>query len=233
MLAGRPSMGKTTFALNVAQSIAIEKNLPVAIFSMKLSSNQLALQMTSSVANINRHKMLSGEIEDTEWNSLSRAFGKLAEASIFIDGRCGLSCLDISLQLRKLQAQCGGLGLIIIDRLQLMTSTKGKLVNDSINSDAIISSLKVLAKQLDCPIIVISNVNNEVESRTDKRPILNDLPTPNFADVVLFIYRDEVYDSNSLNKGMAEIIIARHRNGPLGRIRLNYKCQHGLFEDYQ
>lgn len=233
VLAGRPSMGKTTFALNVAQNIAIEKNLPVAIFSMKLSSNQLALEMTSSLAQINKHKMLSGEIEDTEWSNLARAFGKLAEAPIFIDDRCGLSCMDISLQLRKLEAQCGDLGLIIIDRLQLMTTMKGQLVNDSINSDAIISSLKVLAKQLDCPIIVISNVNNELESRTDKRPILNDLPTPNFADVVLFIYRDEVYDSNSLNKGMAEIIIARHRNGPLGRVRLNYKCQLALFEDYQ
>lgn len=233
ILAGRPSMGKTTFALNIAQNLAIGKNLPVAIFSMKLSSHQLAQQITSSVADIDRHKMLSGKIEENEWSRLSQAFGKIAEAPILIDDRCGLSCMDISVQLRKLQTHCGELGLVIIDRLQLMSSSKESLVNQNSNTDEIIYSLKVLAKELDCPIVILSSINNEVESRTDKRPILNDLPTPNFADTVFFLYREEIYDPNTVNKNMAEIIIARHRNGPLGRIRLNYKCQHGLFEDYQ
>ncbi|MDP3183091.1 MAG: replicative DNA helicase [Desulfobaccales bacterium] len=233
IVAGRPSMGKTIFALNIAENVSLNSQLPVAIFSMDASSNQLAMRLVASVGHLNKHRMLAGDIKDDDWEQIKFALGKLSETPIYIDDESSLNSNDICARSLKLKSQRGDLGLIIVDCLQLM-SVNSRIQNENsiVRTDVALQSLKMLAKQLNCPIIILSQLNRNLEKRTDKRPVLKDLQSSNYADIVLFLYRDEVYDPESVDKGSAEIIIAKHRNGSLGCIRLNFDGQYGLFENY-
>lgn len=230
MVAGHPSMRKITFALNILVNVALNTHLPVAIFSMDASSNQLAMQITTLVAHLNKQRILAGEIEDDDWEQITFALGKLSETPIYINEEPGLSSIDIYLKSLELKSQCRNLGLIIVDHLQLISGLQGETRTNVANES--LRSLKLLAKQLQCPIIILSQLNRNLERRPDKRPILADLQTSNYADIVLFIYRDEVYDPDSADKGTAEIIIAKHRNGPHGRVRLSFNEHYDLFENY-
>ncbi|PPD51390.1 MAG: hypothetical protein CTY12_08085 [Methylotenera sp.] len=230
IVAGRPSMGNTLFALNIVEYVALENKLPVAIFSMDTSSNQLAISITALVGRLDKHRMLAGDINEDGWERLLFALGTLNEAPIYINDEAGLNSNEICERSLKLKKQCGELGLIVVDCLQLISGLQGE--TQTVAAAESLRSLKLLAKQLHCPIIILSNLNRNLERRSDKRPILTDLQTSNYADVVLFTYRDEVYTPDSADKGTAEVIIAKHRNGRVGRVCLNFNDQYGLFENY-
>ena len=237
IVAGRPSMGKTAFSLNIAENVALDTKLPVAVFSMEMGSTQLAMRMIGSVGRLDQHRMRNGNLEDEDWERLTTALGRLNEAPIFIDEGSALSSFDVRARARRLHRQCGKLGLIVIDYLQLMSAPAGRQgENRATEISEISRSLKALAKELDCPVVALSQLNRSVESRPDKRPLMSDLRESGAieqdADVILFIYRDEVYNPDSLDKGMAEIIIGKQRNGPIGRVRLTFLGQHTRFENF-
>ena len=237
IVAGRPSMGKTAFSINIAENVALDTGLPVAIFSMEMASTQLAMRMIGSVGRLDQHKMRTGKLEDEDWERLAAALGKLNEAPIFIDEGAGLSSFDVRARARRLHRQCGKLGLIVVDYLQLMAAPAGRQgENRATEISEISRSLKALAKELDVPVVALSQLNRSVEQRPDKRPVMSDLRESGAieqdADLILFIYRDEVYNSDSPDKGTAEIIIAKQRNGPIGRIRLTFLGAHTRFENH-
>lgn len=237
IVAGRPSMGKTAFSLNIAENVALDTKLPVAVFSMEMGGTQLAMRMIGSVGRLDQHRMRNGNLEDEDWEKLTTALGKLNEAPIFIDEGAGLSSFDVRARARRLHRQTGKLGLIVIDYLQLMAAPAGRQgENRATEISEISRSLKALAKELDCPVVALSQLNRSVEQRPDKRPVMSDLRESGAieqdADVILFIYRDEVYNPDSPDKGTAEIIIAKQRNGPIGRVRLTFMGQHTRFESY-
>jgi len=237
IVAGRPSMGKTAFSINIAENVALDTGLPVAIFSMEMSSTQLAMRMIGSVGRLDQHKMRTGRLEDEDWERLAAALGKLNEAPIFIDEGAGLSSFDVRARARRLHRQCGKLGLIVVDYLQLMAAPAGRQgENRATEISEISRSLKALAKELDVPVVALSQLNRSVEQRPDKRPVMSDLRESGAieqdADLILFIYRDEVYNSDSADKGTAEIIIAKQRNGPIGRVRLTFLGAHTRFENH-
>ena len=237
IVAGRPSMGKTAFSLNMAENVALDTGLPVAVFSMEMASTQLAMRMIGSVGRLDQHRMRTGKLEDEDWEKLTTALGKLNEAPIFIDEGAGLSSFDVRARARRLHRQTGKLGLIVVDYLQLMAAPAGRQgENRATEISEISRSLKALAKELDCPVVALSQLNRSVEQRPDKRPVMSDLRESGAieqdADVILFIYRDEVYNPDSVDKGTAEIIIAKQRNGPIGRVRLTFIGQHTRFENY-
>ena len=237
IVAGRPSMGKTAFSINIAENVALDTGLPVAIFSMEMASTQLAMRMIGSVGRLDQHKMRTGKLEDEDWERLAAALGKLNEAPIFIDEGAGLSSFDVRARARRLHRQCGKLGLIVVDYLQLMAAPAGRQgENRATEISEISRSLKALAKELDVPVVALSQLNRSVEQRPDKRPVMSDLRESGAieqdADLILFIYRDEVYNADSADKGTAEIIIAKQRNGPIGRIRLTFLGAHTRFENH-
>jgi replicative DNA helicase len=237
IVAGRPSMGKTAFSLNIAENVALDTGLPVAVFSMEMAGAQLAMRMIGSVGRLDQHRMRTGKFEEEDWEKLTTAIGKLNEAPIFIDEGAALSSFDVRARARRLHRQCGKLGLIVIDYLQLMSAPSGRQgENRATEISEISRSLKALAKELDVPVIALSQLNRSVEKRDDKRPVMSDLRESGAieqdADVILFIYRDEVYTPDSADKGTAEIIIGKQRNGPIGRIRLTFMGQHTRFENY-
>ncbi len=242
IVAGRPSMGKTAFALNVAENVALglgglDSGLPVAVFSMEMASTQLAMRMIGSVGRLDQHRMRTGRLEDEDWEKLTTALGRLNEAPIFIDEGAGLSSFDVRARARRLHRQCGKLGLIVVDYLQLMSAPAGKQgENRATEISEISRSLKALAKELDVPVVALSQLNRSVEQRSDKRPVMSDLRESGAieqdADLILFIYRDEVYDPNSEDKGTAEIIVGKQRNGPIGRVKLTFIGQHTRFENF-
>lgn len=237
IVAGRPSMGKTAFSLNMAENVALDTGLPVAVFSMEMASTQLAMRMIGSVGRLDQHRMRTGKLEDEDWEKLTTALGKLNEAPIFIDEGAGLSSFDVRARARRLHRQTGKLGLIVVDYLQLMAAPAGRQgENRATEISEISRSLKALAKELDCPVVALSQLNRSVEQRPDKRPVMSDLRESGAieqdADVILFIYRDEVYNPDSADKGTAEIIIAKQRNGPIGRVRLTFLGQHTRFENF-
>ncbi|CAL93339.1 replicative DNA helicase [Azoarcus olearius] len=235
IVAGRPAMGKTTFALNVAEHVAVEARLPVAIFSMEMPGTQLATRFISSVGRIDMQKIRSGRLTDEDWQRLTVAMGKLYDAPLYIDETPGLNPIDLRARARRLARQCGKLGLIVIDYLQLMTGSK-----DSDNRAAELSeisrSIKALAKELHVPIIALSQLNRSLEQRPNKRPVMSDLRESGAieqdADIIMFIYRDEVYNPDSPDKGTAELIIGKHRNGPTGVIRMTFLGQYTRFENF-
>jgi len=235
IVAGRPAMGKTTFALNVAEHVAVEARLPVAIFSMEMPGTQLATRFISSVGRIDMQKIKSGRLTDDDWQRLTVAMGKLYDAPLFIDETPGLNPIDLRARARRLARQCGRLGLIVIDYLQLMTGSK-----DSDNRAAELSeisrSVKSLAKELHVPIIALSQLNRSLEQRPNKRPVMSDLRESGAieqdADIIMFIYRDEVYNPDSPDKGTAELIIGKHRNGPTGTVRMTFLGQYTRFENF-
>ncbi|OYY48900.1 MAG: replicative DNA helicase [Methylophilales bacterium 28-44-11] len=237
IVAGRPSMGKTAFSLNIAENVALDTGLPVAVFSMEMASTQLAMRMIGSVGRLDQHRMRTGRLEDEDWEKLTTALGKLNEAPIFIDEGAGLSSFDVRARARRLHRQTGKLGLIVIDYLQLMSAPAGKQgENRATEISEISRSLKALAKELDVPVIALSQLNRSVEQRPDKRPVMSDLRESGAieqdADLILFIYRDEVYNPDSPDKGTAEIIIGKQRNGPIGRVRLTFIGANTRFENF-
>ncbi|MDE0926185.1 MAG: replicative DNA helicase [Methylophilaceae bacterium] len=237
IVAGRPSMGKTAFSINMAENVALDTGLPVAIFSMEMGATQLATRMIGSIGRLDQHKMRTGRLEDEDWEKLTTALGRLNEAPIFIDEGASLSSFDVRARARRLHRQMGKLGLIVVDYLQLMSAPAGtRSENRATEISEISRSLKALAKELDVPVVALSQLNRSLEQRPDKRPVMSDLRESGAieqdADLILFIYRDEVYNPDSEDKGTAEIIIGKQRNGPIGRVRLTFIGQHTRFEDH-
>ena len=236
IVAGRPAMGKTSFALNIAEHVAIASRKPVAIFSMEMPGTQLVTRFISSVGRIDLQKIRNGRLTDEEWQRLTAAMGKLYDAPIYIDETPGLNPFDLSNRARRLARQHDGtLGLIIIDYLQLMNGTRNA-DNRTAELSEISRAVKALAKELSVPIIALSQLNRSLEQRPNKRPIMSDLRESGAleqdADIIIFIYRDEVYNPDSQDKGTAELIIGKHRNGPTGMVRLTFLGEHTRFENF-
>lgn len=236
IVAGRPGMGKTSFALNVCEAVALEAAMPVAIFSMEMPATQLVMRFISSVGRLDQHRLKTGQLNDDEWQRLSYALGKLHEARIFIDETPGLNPIDLRARARRLHRQCGGkLGLIVIDYLQLMTSHR-ESDNRAAELSEISRSVKGLAKELNVPIMALSQLNRSLEQRADKRPMASDLRESGAleqdADIIMFVYRDEIYNPDTQDKGKAELIIAKHRNGPTGMVPMTFIGEYTRFENY-
>jgi replicative DNA helicase len=234
IVAGRPSMGKTALALNMGQHVAIDMGMPVAVFSMEMGAEQLAMRLLGSVGRIDAHRLRTGRLTEEDWPRLSEAMERMHAAPLHIDETPGLNALELRARARRLAREYGKLGLIIIDYLQLMSaSSAGE--NRATEISEISRSLKGLAKELKVPVIALSQLNRTVEQRTDKRPVMSDLRESGAieqdADVILFIYRDEVYNPESPDKGIAEIIIGKQRNGPIGRVQLRFGGEHTRFDN--
>ena len=226
VLAARPSMGKTALALNICEHVAIHEGLPVVVFSMEMGASQLALRMVGSQGRIDQQHLRTGALRDDEWGRLTEAVDRLSKASIFIDETPALNPAELRARARRQARQCGRLGLIVVDYLQLMSGTGGSSDENRATVIGEISrGMKSLAKELQCPIIAVSQLNRSVESRTDKRPMMSDLRESGAieqdADVIIFIYRDDYY-KESKEPGVAEIIIGKQRNGPVGTIKLTF-----------
>ncbi len=235
IVAGRPSMGKTAFSLNIGEHVAVDAGLPVAVFSMEMGAEQLAMRLLGSVGRLDQHRLRTGKLNDEDWPRLTNAVYKMQDAQLFIDETPALSPTELRARSRRLARQCGRLGLIIIDYLQLMgSSSPGE--NRATEISEISRSLKALAKELSCPVIALSQLNRSLEQRPNKRPVMSDLRESGAieqdADVILFIYRDEVYNPDSPDKGTAEIIIGKQRNGPIGTVRVTFLGQFTKFENY-
>ena len=236
IVAGRPSMGKTAFSINIAEHVAIDGKLPVAVFSMEMGAEQLGMRMVGSVGKIDMHKLKTGRFEDEDWTRLTHAVSRLSEAPIFIEETGALTAMDIRTKSRRLARQCGGqLGLIVIDYLQLMAGRAGaRDQNRATELGEISRGLKALAKELQVPIIALSQLSRSVESRTDKRPMMSDLRESGAieqdADIIMFMYRDEYYNKDTNLKGIAECIVSKHRNGPTGKVPLVFQGQFSRFE---
>jgi len=237
ILAARPSIGKTALALNIAEHVAVDNGLPVVIFSMEMSGTQLMSRMLSSVAHVDSQKLRTGRLEDREWSDLSDGMTKLHEVPIFIDEAGALTATEVRARARRLKRQHSKLGLIVIDYLQLMSSSSDEDLR-AMALGEITRSLKGMAKELDVPVLLLSQLSRRVEERPDKRPMLSDLRDSGAieqdADVVLFLYRDEYYHPDAeANKGVAEAIIGKQRNGPTGVVLLTWLSQYTRFENYQ
>ncbi|MBA3902484.1 MAG: replicative DNA helicase [Rhodocyclaceae bacterium] len=235
IVAGRPSMGKTAFALNMAEHVALEAGLPVAIFSMEMPGTQLAMRFLSSVGKLDAHRVRTGKLNDDEWQRMTYALGKLHEAPIHIDETPALNATELRARARRLYRQCGKLGLIVIDYLQLMSAV-GQGENRATEISEISRSVKALAKELHVPVVALSQLSRNVEQRPNKRPVMSDLRESGAieqdADVILFIYRDEVYNPDSPDKGSAEVIIGKQRNGPIGTVKMTFLGEYTRFENF-
>jgi len=239
IIAGRPSMGKTALALNIAENVALHTLLPVAVFSMEMGAAQLATRMLGSIARVDQHKMRTGRLNDQEWSDLSEAMGRLHDAPLYIDETAALNALELRTRARRLWRQFGGkLGLVVVDYLQLMSTSNPRAgENRATEISEISRSLKALAKELSVPVVALSQLSRAVESRNDKRPMMSDLRESGAieqdADVILFIYRDEVYYPEKPEaKGRAEVIIGKQRNGPIGKVGLTFLGQHTRFGNF-
>ncbi len=235
VIAGRPSMGKTSLALNIAEHIALVLKMPVAIFSMEMGATQLAMRLMGSVGRLDQQKIRTGRLTNDDWARLSGALGKLNDAPIHIDETPAMNALEVRARSRRLARQYGGkLGAIVVDYLQLMQA-----VSDGENRATEISeisrSMKALAKELKVPVLALSQLNRSLEQRPNKRPVMSDLRESGAieqdADVILFIYREEVYNPDTQEKGVAEIIIGKQRNGPIGMVRLAFLGENTRFEN--
>jgi replicative DNA helicase len=235
IVAGRPSMGKTAFSINIGENVAIDSGLPVAVFSMEMGGAQLAMRMLGSVGKLDQHRLRTGRLIDEDWPRLTHAIQKMNDAQFYIDETPALSSIELRARSRRLSRQCGKLGLIIIDYLQLMSGNTGG-ENRATEISEISRSLKGLAKELQCPVIALSQLNRSLEQRPNKRPVMSDLRESGAieqdADVILFIYRDQVYNPDSPDKGTAEIIIGKQRNGPIGSVRLTFLGEYTKFDNY-
>lgn len=235
IVAGRPSMGKTTIAMNMAENVAIKGDKPVAVFSMEMPGDSLAMRMMSSLGRIDQHKIRTGKLDDDEWPRLTSAINLLAETKLFIDDTPALTPTEVRSRARRLMREHGQLGLIVLDYLQLMQSPASGDNRVQQISD-ISRGLKALAKELNVPVIALSQLNRNLEQRPNKRPVMSDLRESGGieqdADVIVFVYRDEVYNSDSPDKGIAEIIIGKQRNGPIGTVRLTFLGQYTRFENF-
>ncbi len=235
IVAGRPSMGKTAFSINIGENVAIETGLPVAVFSMEMGGAQLAMRMLGSVGRLDQHRLRTGQLNDEDWPRLTHAIQKMNDAQLYIDETPALNSIELRARARRLSRQCGKLGLIVIDYLQLMSANNSG-ENRATEISEISRNLKGLAKELNCPVIALSQLNRSLEQRPNKRPVMSDLRESGAieqdADVILFIYRDQVYNPDSPDKGTAEIIIGKQRNGPIGSVRLTFMGEYTKFENY-
>jgi replicative DNA helicase len=234
IVAGRPSFGKTSFALNVAQFAATDHQVPVAIFSLEMSKMELVQRLVCAEALVDVHKLRVGNLNDNDWSRLANAVGRLADAPIYIDDTEALGVLEIRAKARRLK-QKADLGLVIVDYLQLMQGPR-RSENRQQEISEISRSLKILARELNVPVIAVSQLSRNVEYRADKRPMLADLRESGSieqdADVVVFIYRDEVYNPDTTDKGVAEVLVAKHRNGPVGRLKLTFLENYTKFANH-
>ncbi len=227
VLAARPSMGKTAFAINIAEHVALNEGLPVAVFSMEMGAAQLAVRIVGSIGRIDQGHLRTGKLTDEEWPRLTEAIEKLRNISLHIDESAGLTSSELRANARRLARQCGQLGLIVVDYLQLMSGSSGSEENRATELGEISRGLKMLAKELKCPVIALSQLNRSVEQRPDKRPMMSDLRESGAieqdADIIMFIYRDEYYTKDACKEpGVAEILIAKQRNGPTGVDKLAF-----------
>jgi len=235
VLAARPSMGKTALAINIAEHVALNEGLPVAVFSMEMGAAQLAVRIVGSIGRIDQGHLRTGRLTDEEWPRLSEAIEKLRTISLHIDESAGLNSSELRANARRLSRQCGQLGLIVVDYLQLMSGTSGDGENRATELGEISRGLKMLARELKCPVIALSQLNRSVEQRPDKRPMMSDLRESGAieqdADIIMFIYRDEYYTKEACKEpGVAEVIIAKQRNGPTGTVKLAFMRQITKFE---
>jgi replicative DNA helicase len=233
VIAGRPSMGKSTLAVNIAESAAIARGVPAAIFTMEMSSEQMTLRMISSLGRVNQGHLRTGNFTDEDWSRIQGAMAQLSGAPIYLDESPALTPTELRARARRLKRE-RGLGLVIVDYLQLM-QVPGTKENRATEISEISRSLKALAKELHVPVIAISQLNRAVEQRTDKKPVMSDLRESGAieqdADLILLIYREEVYDQNTTRRGIADIIIAKQRNGPIGEIQLTFLGEYTRFEN--
>lgn len=235
IVAGRPSMGKTTFAMNIAEWISMKSDKPVLIFSMEMPAEQLAMRMLASLARIELQRIRNGQLHDEDWPRLSSAIAMMASRKMFIDDSGSLSPIEVRARARRLMREQGELGLIVVDYLQLMR-VPGNNEHRAAEISEISRSLKTLARELNVPVIALSQLNRSLEQRTDRRPIMSDLRESGAieqdADLITFIYRDEMYNKDTADKGTAEIIIAKQRNGPTGMMRLTFLGHFSRFENF-
>jgi len=228
VLAARPSMGKTALAINIAEHVALNEGLPVAVFSMEMGASQLAIRIVGSIGRIDQQRLRTGKLNQEEWPRLTEAIEKLRNVSLHIDETPSLTPMELRANARRLARTCGKLGLIVVDYLQLMSGNSSSNSGDNRATEIgeISRGLKMLAKELQCPVIALSQLNRSVETRTDKRPMMSDLRESGAieqdADVIMFIYRDDYYNKDSKEPGVAEIIIGKHRNGPTGTVKLAF-----------
>ncbi len=235
IVAGRPSMGKTSFAMNIAEYAAVEKKLPVAVFSLETPGEQLCMRLLSSMGRVDSNKVRTGKLDKIDWSRLTSTVALLNEAPVFVDDSGGLTPLELRSRARRLFRENSDLGLIIVDYLQLMTSTEPQ-ENRATQISNITRSLKLLAKELNVPVMALSQLNRALEQRPNKRPVMSDLRESGAieqdADVIFFIYRDEIYNEESAQKGAAEIIIGKQRNGPVGTVPLTFLGEYTRFENF-
>jgi replicative DNA helicase len=235
IVAGRPSMGKTTFAMNIAENVALTSGLPVAIFSMEMPGEALTMRMISSLGRVNQQAVRSGKLEDDDWPRITSAVNLLNNTKLFIDDTPALTPTDLRARCRRLTKEHGTLGLVVIDYLQLMQAPESG-ENRATEISAISRSLKALAKELSVPVVALSQLNRSLEQRPNKRPVMSDLRESGAieqdADLIVFIYRDEVYNEDSPDKGKAEIIIGKQRNGPIGSVMLTFQGQFTRFDNF-
>jgi len=235
VLAARPSMGKTALAINIAEHVALNEGLPVAVFSMEMGAAQLAVRIVGSIGRIDQGHLRTGKLTDEEWPRLTEAIEKLRTISLHIDETAGLTSSELRANARRLSRQCGKLGLIVVDYLQLMSGSSSEGENRATELGEISRGLKMLAKELQCPLIALSQLNRSVEQRPDKRPMMSDLRESGAieqdADIIMFIYRDEYYTKDACKEpGVAEVIIAKQRNGPTGVVKLAFLNRITKFE---
>ena len=235
IVAGRPSMGKTTIAMNMAENVALNSNKPVLVFSMEMPGDSLAMRMMSSLGRIDQHKVRTGKLDDDDWPRLTSAISLLANTKLFIDDTPALSPTELRARSRRVAREHGQIGLIVVDYLQLMQSPSSGDNRVQQISD-ISRGLKALAKELNTPVVALSQLNRNLEQRPNKRPVMSDLRDSGAieqdADLIVFVYRDEVYNPESPDKGIAEMIIGKQRNGPLGTVRLTFLGQFTRFENF-
>ncbi len=233
VIAGRPSMGKTTLAVNIAENAAIAKGVPSAIFSMEMSAEQLTLRLISSLGRVNQTHLRTGNFSEEDWSRIQGAMAQLSGAPLYVDESPALTPTEVRARARRLKRE-RGLGLVVVDYLQLM-QVPGTKENRATEISEISRSLKALAKELQVPVVALSQLNRAVEQRTDKRPVMSDLRESGAieqdSDLILLIYRDEVYDPNTTRRGIADIIIAKQRNGPIGEIQLTFLGEYTRFEN--
>ena len=236
ILAGRPSMGKTALAMNMVQHASLIDKVPVAVFSLEMSMEQLALRMLCSVGRIDSQRIRTGRLRENDWPRLTRATGMLSESPIYIDDTAAITVLEMRAKARRLKSE-HAIGLVVVDYLQLMQG-RANVENRAQEISEISRALKAMAKELDVPVLALSQLNRSLESRTDKRPQLSDLRESGAieqdADVIMFIYRDEIYNKSedNPNRGIAEIIVGKQRNGPTGVVKLTFLAEYTLFENY-
>ncbi len=234
VIAGRPSMGKTTLALNIAENAAIGRELPTGVFSMEMPKEQVTLRMIGSIGRVNQSHLRSGRLSEEDWTRIRSATSMMSSAPIFVDDAPGLTPTEVRARSRRLKRE-HGLGLVVVDYLQLM-QVSGRSENRATEISEISRSLKGLARELEVPVVALSQLNRSVEQRNDKRPVMSDLRESGAieqdADVIIFIYREEVYDEETIKKGVADIIIGKQRNGPTGMFPLTFKGEFTRFENH-